>query len=154
MVIVGYAIGPAILARRLAGVPSVGVMAIALGLTAIVYLPFALTQLPATVPSPKVLASIAILAVICTALAFIVFAALIKEIGPVRSTVITYINPAVAAVLGVSSSTRRSAWRWASASLLVIGARSWPPVRTRPVLAARSTHGCAQRGRRSAGRRA
>ncbi|HLY13949.1 MAG TPA: DMT family transporter [Candidatus Limnocylindrales bacterium] len=101
VVVVGYAIGPAILARRLAGVPSVGVMAIALGLTALVYLPFALTQLPSAVPSPKVLASIVILAVVCTALAFIVFAALIKEIGPVRSTVITYINPAVAAVLGI-----------------------------------------------------
>jgi drug/metabolite transporter (DMT)-like permease len=52
-------------------------------------------------PSPKVLVSIGILAVICTAVAFILFAALIKEIGPVRSTVITYINPAVAAVLGI-----------------------------------------------------
>ena len=29
------------------------------------------------------------------------FAALIDAIGPVRATVITYINPAVAAVLGV-----------------------------------------------------
>jgi drug/metabolite transporter (DMT)-like permease len=29
------------------------------------------------------------------------FAALIDEIGPVRSTFITYINPAVAAVVGV-----------------------------------------------------
>jgi drug/metabolite transporter (DMT)-like permease len=48
-----------------------------------------------------VLASIAILAVVCTACAFLVFAALIVEIGPVRATVITYVNPAVAAVLGV-----------------------------------------------------
>jgi drug/metabolite transporter (DMT)-like permease len=101
VVIVGYAIGPAILARRLAGLPSVGVMSLALGLTALVYLPFAATQLPAVVPSPKVLVSIGVLAVICTAVAFILFAALIKEIGPVRSTVITYINPAVAAVLGI-----------------------------------------------------
>lgn len=101
VVIVGYAIGPAILARRLAGLPSVGVMSLALGLTALVYLPFAATQFPAVMPSPKVLVSIGVLAVICTALGFIVFAALIKEIGPVRSTVITYINPAIAAVLGV-----------------------------------------------------
>ena len=52
-------------------------------------------------PSPNVVLSIVILAVVCTAVAFLVFAALIDEIGPVRSTVITYINPAVAAVLGV-----------------------------------------------------
>lgn len=101
VVVVCYAIGPAILARRLAGLPSVGVMSLALGLTALIYLPFAASQLPAVIPSPKVLASIGVLAVICTALGFIVFAALIKEIGPVRSTVITYINPAVAAVLGI-----------------------------------------------------
>ena len=42
------------------------------------------------------------LAVICTALAFLVFFALIGEVGPVRATVITYVNPAVAAVLGVT----------------------------------------------------
>jgi drug/metabolite transporter (DMT)-like permease len=39
--------------------------------------------------------------VACTAVAFVSFAALIEAIGPVRATVVTYINPAVAAVLGV-----------------------------------------------------
>ncbi len=101
VVVVGYAIGPAILGRRLGGLPAVGVMALALGLVALVYLPIAAVQWPAVVPSPKVLVAVLILAVICTATAFLVFAALIKEIGPVRSTVITYVNPAVAAVLGV-----------------------------------------------------
>jgi drug/metabolite transporter (DMT)-like permease len=42
-----------------------------------------------------------VLAVVCTALAFLLFFALIAEVGPVRATVITYINPAVAALLGV-----------------------------------------------------
>ena len=41
------------------------------------------------------------LAVVCTALAFLVFFALIAEVGPVRATVITYVNPAVAVLLGV-----------------------------------------------------
>jgi drug/metabolite transporter (DMT)-like permease len=101
LVAVCYAVGPAILARRLGGLPSIGVMALSLGLTALLYLPIALVQGPITVPSTDVLVSIAILGVVCTAIAFQVFAALIDEIGPVRSTVITYINPAVAAVLGV-----------------------------------------------------
>jgi drug/metabolite transporter (DMT)-like permease len=48
-----------------------------------------------------VFASVAVLALVCTALAFLLFFALIAEIGPVRATVITYINPAVAAVAGV-----------------------------------------------------
>jgi drug/metabolite transporter (DMT)-like permease len=48
-----------------------------------------------------VIIAVVVLAVVCTAAAFLVFAALIDEIGPVRATVITYINPAVAAILGV-----------------------------------------------------
>ena len=100
-VIVGYAVGPAILSRRLNGLPSLGVMAVSLGLCALLYLPIAAVQLPATVPSPNVLIAVAILAVVCTAAAFLIFGALITEIGPVRSTVITYFNPTVAAVLGV-----------------------------------------------------
>jgi drug/metabolite transporter (DMT)-like permease len=100
-VVVGYAVGPAILARRLRGLPSSGVMALSLALCAIVYVPIAAVQLPAAIPSPNVIAAVLILAVVCTAAAFLVFAALIDEIGPVRATVITYINPAVAAVLGV-----------------------------------------------------
>jgi drug/metabolite transporter (DMT)-like permease len=101
IVVVCYAVGPAILARRLGGLPTVGVMALSLTLCALVYVPIAAVQLPAVVPSVNVLVAIVILAVICTAAAFLVFAALIDEVGPVRATVITYVNPAVAAVLGV-----------------------------------------------------
>lgn len=101
VVVVGYAVGPAILARRLGGLSSVGVMALSLGLCALVYIPIAAVQWPTIVPSANVIGSIVILAVVCTAAAFLIFAALIDEIGPVRATVITYINPAVAAVLGV-----------------------------------------------------
>jgi drug/metabolite transporter (DMT)-like permease len=101
VVVVGYAVGPAILARRLGGLPTVGVMALSLALCAVVYIPIAAIQLPSVVPSANVIAAVVILAVVCTAAAFIVFAALIDEVGPVRATVITYVNPAVAAVLGV-----------------------------------------------------
>jgi drug/metabolite transporter (DMT)-like permease len=101
VVVVCYAVGPAILARRLGGLSSVGVMALSLSLCALVYVPIGLAQWPSVAPSPNVVAAIVILAVLCTAAAFLVFAALIDEIGPVRSTVITYVNPAVAAVLGV-----------------------------------------------------
>ena len=46
-------------------------------------------------------AAVLTLGVVCTALAFLIFFALIGEIGPVRATVITYVNPAVAVTLGV-----------------------------------------------------
>jgi drug/metabolite transporter (DMT)-like permease len=100
-VAVCYALGPVILARRLGGLPAVGVMALSLGLTFIVYVPIAALQWPTEVPSPAVVGSIVTLAIVCTALAFLLFAALIDAVGPVRATVITYVNPAVAAVLGV-----------------------------------------------------
>jgi len=101
IVVVGYAVGPAILSRRLGGLPTVGVMSVSLTLCAIAYVPIAAAQWPSTVPSLNVLASVVILGVVCTAVALLVFAALIDEIGPVRATVITYVNPAVAAILGV-----------------------------------------------------
>jgi drug/metabolite transporter (DMT)-like permease len=101
VVVVGYAVGPAILSRRLGGLPSLGVMAVSLCLSAIVYAPIAAVQWPAVVPSADALVSVAILGIVCTAVAFLLFAALIAEIGPVRATVITYVNPAVAALLGV-----------------------------------------------------
>ena len=101
LVVVGYALGPAILSRYLSGVPSVTVIGSALALCAIAYAPFAIATWPQHVPSVPALTSMAVLAVVCTAVAFLCFFALIAEIGPVRSTVITYVNPAVAAVAGV-----------------------------------------------------
>ena len=56
----------------------------------------------AAMPSPRVLFAVGTLAVLCTALAFLLFFALIAEVGPVRATVVTYFNPAVALLLGVT----------------------------------------------------
>ena len=102
LVAVGYAAGPLIIARRLPGLPAVGVVAASLALTAVAYAPLALSQLPRTLPSRQVLVAVGILAIVCTALAFLLFFALIGEVGPVRATVITYFNPAVALLLGVA----------------------------------------------------
>jgi drug/metabolite transporter (DMT)-like permease len=101
-VAVCYAIGPIILSRRLADVPALGVVAASLVVATIVYAPFAATSWPSSMPSAHVVESVVGLAVVCTALAFLLFFALIAEVGPVRATVITYVNPAVAAVLGVT----------------------------------------------------
>ena len=101
LVAVCYAVGPAILQRWLSGLPALGVIAASLVLTAIVYLPFGATNVPGKTPSAAALASVVTLAIVCTALAFLLFFALIGEVGPVRATVITYVNPAIAAALGV-----------------------------------------------------
>lgn len=102
LVAVGYAVGPFVLARYLSGVPGLGVIATALLFTAIGYTPVGIAQLPSHWPSGKVVASVVGLGVLCTAIAFVVFFALIDEVGPVRATVITYVNPAVAVALGVT----------------------------------------------------
>jgi len=102
LVALGYAIGPMIIERKLGGLPSLGVVAASLGITALAYAPFGLTQLPSTLPSPSVLFAVAVLGVVCTAVAFVMFFALITEVGAPRATVITYVNPAVALALGVA----------------------------------------------------
>ena len=102
LVVLGYAVGPMIVARRLRSVPTVGVVAASLVLTAVAYAPVGLAQLPARWPSVQVLLAIAVLGVVCTALAFLLFFALIGEIGPIRATIITYFNPVVALILGVA----------------------------------------------------
>jgi drug/metabolite transporter (DMT)-like permease len=102
-VAVCYAVGPAILARYLAGLPALAVIAVSVALCTVAYAPVAAFQLPSAAPRAGVIASVVVLAVVCTALAFLLFFALIAEVGPVRATVITYVNPAVAAVLGVAA---------------------------------------------------
>lgn len=97
-----YATGPLIANRKLDRVPSVALTAASLSVATVVYAPLAALDWPSSVPSAKVLASIAGLAVICTAAAFLLFFRLISEVGPARASVITYINPAIAVSLGVA----------------------------------------------------
>jgi drug/metabolite transporter (DMT)-like permease len=97
----GYSIGPLIADRHLTGIPRLGMTAACLAFSALVYTPAAAVDLPHAMPSAKVIGSMLGLALVCTALAFLLFFALIAEIGPARATVITYVNPAVAVALGV-----------------------------------------------------
>jgi drug/metabolite transporter (DMT)-like permease len=120
VVVVGYALGPAILDRYLSGLPSVGVIAVSLLACTIVYAPLAAVQWPQSVPPISVVASVLVLAVVCSALGFLLFFALVTEIGPVRATVITYINPVVAAVLGVMVLHERFTAGMAAGFVLVV----------------------------------
>ena len=100
-VAVFYALGPLILARHLSHLPGLGVVAASLAVSLVIYVPFGVAQWPDRVPGGDTLLAVVGLAVVCTALAFLVFFELIAEVGPARATVITYVNPAVALVLGV-----------------------------------------------------
>jgi drug/metabolite transporter (DMT)-like permease len=99
LVAVLYAIAPFIVARKLADVPSLGTITLSLLMIGILYLPIGLVTQHQVPTLPSVLALLA-LAVICTAAAFLAFFALIREVGPVRAPLFTYVNPVVAIILG------------------------------------------------------
>ncbi len=96
----GYATAPIIVSRRLADLDPLGPVAASLSLSAVVLLPAVFAWPPHTIPA-SALWAIAVLGVVCTALGLVVFFQLIAEAGPSRASVITYINPLVAVVLGV-----------------------------------------------------
>ncbi len=102
LVAVGYASAPFIADRYLSEVPALGVVAASLGIVAVVFLPFAIAFRPDSWPSAPVVQSTVALAAVCTGLAFIIFFKLIAEVGPARSTLITFLNPAVAVALGIT----------------------------------------------------
>jgi len=119
-----YAIGPMIVKRRLSDVDPLGPVAASLGIAALLVTPFALVSLPDSTPSADTFASIAVLGLLCSALAFLLFFRLIAEIGPGRATVITYINPVVALALGVMV-LDESVTTGVVVGLLLILAGSW-----------------------------
>jgi drug/metabolite transporter (DMT)-like permease len=120
----GYAIGPMVLKHKLAHVDARASMGVSLLIAgALLAIPAAFS-LPSEFPTPEALASLVVLGLVCTALAFIVFSVLILEVGPGRALVITYINPVVAVALGVIILGERPG-AGAVAGLLLILAGSW-----------------------------
>jgi drug/metabolite transporter (DMT)-like permease len=98
----GYAVSALLIKRpTIAALPSLGVVSVECLTATVVILPLAVTRLPGKLPGPEVIASLLVLSLICTALAYLIFFALVAEVGASRGTVITYVNPAVSVLLGV-----------------------------------------------------
>jgi drug/metabolite transporter (DMT)-like permease len=100
IVCVCYASAPFLADRRLADVPSIGVIAVSLTIVTIIYAPIAAFSVPSHAPRSTAVMAVIALAVVCTGLAFIVFFRLIDEVGPARAGLITFANPVVAIALG------------------------------------------------------
>lgn len=95
-----YATAPFIIATKLRDVPSLGTITLSLTAVGLFYLPIGLlTQ--HEVPTLRSTVSLGLLGIVCTAVAFIAFFALIREVGPVRAPLFTYVNPVVAIALGI-----------------------------------------------------
>ena len=124
VVVAGYALGPTVIARSLSDLPTLDVVAASLALCAVVYAPAGIALLPPAMPGLPVIGAVVGLGVICTALAFILFFGLVAEVGPVRATVVTYVNPAVAVLAGVAL-LGESFTVWTAAGLALILGGSW-----------------------------
>jgi drug/metabolite transporter (DMT)-like permease len=120
----GYAAGPLIVKRHLAGADPLGPVTAAMAIASIMLLPFGIGDFPTDVPQTDTLVAIAVLGLVCSAAAFLLFFRLIAEVGPSRATVITYVNPIVALALGVAV-LGESVTAGAIAGLLLILAGSW-----------------------------
>ena len=99
-VALGYAVGPLILRYRLADASGLAVVAVSTAFVAVVYAPWGLSHWPAHATG-ETWGAVAILAFVCTAGAFLTFFALIQRVGPQRAVVVTYVNTALAVILGV-----------------------------------------------------
>ncbi len=98
---VGYAAGPMMLRRKLADIDPRAIMAGALTIAAVALTPLAAIGLPDGGLPGSAIASIAVLGLFCTAAAFVLFGALVVEVGAGRALVITYVAPVVALLAGI-----------------------------------------------------
>lgn len=154
VVIVCYAVGPVIMARYLGDAPATGVIALSMVTATLVYAVPGIAYAPTAWPSAEVTWSVVGLGVVCTAGAFILFFALVAEVGAVRSTLVTYLNPAVAVAAGALVLDEPVTWLTAAGFVLVLAgsalasrrapevgaATGEPPVA--PVTAAPATADC------------
>lgn len=97
-----YATAAVVASRSLGTVPALPMTAVCLAIAALMYLPPALLAWPSSWPTARAMTALGLLAVVCTALAFVWFFWLIREVGLNRALLITYVNPAIAVVAGVA----------------------------------------------------
>ena len=99
---VGYATAPIIVRRRLGDLDPLGPVTVSLAGSSLALLPAAIVAPPGGTPPADAIASLVVLGVVCTAGGLVLFFNLIAEADPSRASVVTYFNPLVALVLGVS----------------------------------------------------
>jgi drug/metabolite transporter (DMT)-like permease len=98
---IGYAWAVTMVTTKIPHIEPISINGVAMVFTAIVYLPFALIYAPDKAPSVEALSSVLALGLFPTAMAFILFFQLIKDIGTARGSLVTYLNTAFAVILGV-----------------------------------------------------
>jgi len=116
----GYATASLIVQKHLSNTDEMGAVAVCLGIASVVLLPVALWSAPTHMPGWLSLASVGVLGIVCTAVALWLYFYLIQRAGAARASVITYINPAVAALLGVGILHEPFGWTGAAGLTLIL----------------------------------
>jgi drug/metabolite transporter (DMT)-like permease len=116
----GYAAGPLIVERHLGGIAPIAAVSASLAIASVLLLPVAILHFPRVWPAPIALGSVVFLGLVCTAIAMLLMFQLIAEAGAARASVITYINPAVATLLGVLLLHEPLGWSGAAAFALIL----------------------------------
>ena len=96
----GYAVGSFIAKWRLAEAAPAGIAAWVMVASGVILLPFALATAPSAAPGIGPVAAVVVLGVLGTGVAFAIFYALMAEVGPARTLVVTYLAPAFAVLYG------------------------------------------------------
>jgi drug/metabolite transporter (DMT)-like permease len=121
----GYAAAPMILKRKRADLDPRATTGASFAIAAVALAPIALIDPPTRASlTGEAEAAIVVLGLFCTAVAFVLMATLVTEVGPGRALVIAYVNPVVAVALGVAVLGERLG-AGAIAGLLLILAGSW-----------------------------
>jgi drug/metabolite transporter (DMT)-like permease len=98
---VGYAIAPMMIRIKAPELNGLAINSLAMLITAVIYIPVAFIEWPEQVPTTKSLLALLALGIFPTAIAFVVFFKVIVDLGPTRASLVTYINTAVAVLLGI-----------------------------------------------------
>jgi drug/metabolite transporter (DMT)-like permease len=139
--VVGYAVAPVIAERALQGLPGTVLTFATLLIATVVYAPVVALTGPHPMPGRAEIGALVVLGVVCTAAAFLVFFRLISEVGGPRATLVAYLNPIVAVLLGAAVLSEPLTGAVALAAGLILGGSAlaaarrapWRPRTTAPV---------------------
>jgi drug/metabolite transporter (DMT)-like permease len=98
----GYAVAAWYLKRNLGGVERVATVAGTQVVAALATLPLGLLHVPDSAPGAGAIASIAVLGIVCTGIAFVLFHSLVATDGPATASLVGYVAPVFSVSYGVA----------------------------------------------------
>ena len=117
---ISYAVATMLVQRRAADIPPEALTVGTTATTTVVLLPFALLALPDEPVGADAWSALAVLGVLCTAVALLAFYRLIALAGSNRAGLVTYVNPVVAVLLGVVLLNEPIGWATIAGFALVV----------------------------------